>query len=384
MKVIAFLNAYSSGKSGGDIRAIEILKRRPSGAELLVVTSALGKSLCEEERLSAGFLVTTSEEAVGNIPLLYLARIILGLKLACGRDFKALGAGAVIYSTSDALPDVLPALVVLARNAGARWFCPVYHLITPMSKRPGGYSLDNILSYFSQKISLFLIKRFGAEIDTETSFNQDKLAEDYGVAKGRVLVVPSGINLAPVDAVPAPPETKYDFCYLARIHRSKGVFDLVQAWKRVCAQRPQAKLGIGGGGADEALLELKELVKELSLEPNIDLLGFLSEEDKYKLFKSSRAYVLPSYEEGIPITFYEAMYAGLPVVTYYLPTYCDIKDNVLGVRVGDVAQLAEVLASVLEKGEEVGAQVAVNKRLVEENNAWEGVAERFWLRLDGR
>ena len=54
-----------------------------------------------------------------------------------------------------------------------------------------------------------------------------------------------------------------------------------------------------------------------------------------------------SYEEGIPITFFEGMACGLPIVTYYLPSYAELKNLVIQVPVGNVEILAHRIESLL-------------------------------------
>jgi glycosyltransferase involved in cell wall biosynthesis len=115
-------------------------------------------------------------------------------------------------------------------------------------------------------------------------------------------------------------------------------------------------------------------IKKLDLESNVFYLGFLTEEEKYKLLRASKLYVLPSYEEGIPIAFYEAMYCGLPVVTYYLPPYSDIKDYIMSVPLGDVHSLAIEILRVLEDDALVHTLGERGRSLAKEHT-WDKVAD---------
>jgi len=344
MKVVAFLNAYTRGLSGGDLRFIEIMKRleEKRDMELTVVASRLGQDLCRERGLNAVFKVTTQEPEVGNVVLLYARRIFSALLLDLEIEKRT-----VLYSASQFLPDVLPIHVLKFKNKNVKWVACVYHIIPHPSKRPGKFSLSNFISFIEQRMSLLLVARCSDMIQTETNFVKYELVRRYRISPAKIIVCQSGINPKVIDNFSWSKGKIYDACFLARLHKSKGIYDLIEAWGCVCKYKEDAKLAIAGGGPIEIVSEVKDRIKNLHLENNVFYLGFLSEVDKYKLLKASKLYVLPSYEEGIPITFGEAMYCGLPIVTYYLPTYLDYKDYIVSVQLGDIHSLATEILRVL-------------------------------------
>jgi glycosyltransferase involved in cell wall biosynthesis len=278
---------------------------------------------------------------------------------------------------------VLPAFLLKRKNPKVKWLASVYHLIPHPSRRVGGYKLSNILSYFGQRISLMIISKWADAIQTETKFMKNELVRCYNISPKKLIVVQSGIDPDIIDRISWDRSKMYDACFLARLHPSKGVFDLVKAWKVLCKSKKDAKLAIAGatGMATKIVDELKYEIKKLGLGDNIELLGFLSEEEKYKLYKASRLYVLPSYEEGIPITFYEAMYCGLPVVTYYLPTYKEIKDYIVSVPLGDVEELAKAIIRVLED-ENLARKLGEKGREFAKEHTWDKVAECILSQLE--
>lgn len=373
MKVVAFLNAYTQGLSGGDLRFVELMKRleEKGDIELTVVTSKLGKDLCRERGLNAVFKVTTWERevrAVGNVVLLFARRIISALSL------RLLIEGSVLYSASNFLPDVFPAFFYKLVNKESKWVVCVYHIIPHPSKRPGKFSLSNFISFIAQCMSLLLVARCSDMIQTETNFVKYELVRRYRISPEKIIVCQSGINPKVIDNFSWSKGKIYDACFLARLHKSKGIYDLIEAWKYVCKYNKGAKLAIGGGGLTEMVTGVKNRIKNLGLENNVFYLGFLSEEDKYRLLRASELYVLPSYEEGIPITFYEAMYCGLPVVTYYLPTYSDIKDYIVSVPLGDVKSLVDAIIRVLEN-EGLVRTLGDSGRSLAKQHTWDKVAE---------
>lgn len=373
-KLIAFLNAYTEGISGGDLRFIEIAKRISS--DKVVITSLLGRKLCEKRGLHAVYILTAREGRFRKVLLTYLKRTIRALPLPI-----KLRESYILWSTSDFFPDILPALIYKLRNRKAKWLVSVYHIIPHPLKRPGGFNIFNILSFVGQRLSLFLIAKWADMVQTENNFVRNELMRRYKMPSNKIIVYSSGINTESIDGT-APDESKvYDACFLGRLHKSKGIFDLVEAWKYVCQFKKEAQLAIIGTGSIEVLNELRYKIRRLRLEGNIRFLGFLSEEEKYQVLKRSRLYVLPSYEEGIPITFYEAMYCGLPVVTYYLPTYEDIKDYIVAVPLGDVRKLAEAIIKVLSD-ENLAFELSNRGKGFAKEHTWDKVADCIISRIE--
>ncbi|MEM3871150.1 MAG: glycosyltransferase [Nitrososphaeria archaeon] len=371
VKLIAFQNFYMKGVSGGDIRFIEIAKR--IDLNKVVFTSSLGKKLCKERGLHATYILTSKErylrESLGHILLAYLRRITQSLLIL----IKLETSECILWSTSDYLPDVLPVFIYKLINRKVKWLASVYHLIPRPSKRPGGFIIPNLLSFIGQAISLPLIAKYADIVQSETVFVKDMLIERYKVFPNKILVCSGGINREIIDNLFNEEGIIYDACFLARLHKSKGIFDLVEAWRYVCNFKKDARLAIIGGGLTDMVNKLKCKIRQLGLEDNVYLLGLLSEEEKYRVLKRSRLYILPSYEEGIPITFYEAMYCGLPIITYYLPTYKEIKDYIIGVPLGNVRRLAEEIIRVLEN-ETLAQKLGNRGRKFAKEHTWDRIA----------
>ena len=57
------------------------------------------------------------------------------------------------------------------------------------------------------------------------------------------------------------------------------------------------------------------------LEKHLEFSGFVSEEEKIRLFKASRCFLMPSRHEGSPRVIGESLIAETPVVAYEIPNY---------------------------------------------------------------
>jgi len=305
------MNAYTFGKSGGDVAFIEIFKRL-NFQNLTVVTSLLGKKLCVELGLKAKYMITTREKEFGNVYLIYALRVLSGIFLIGQAPTKNYD---LIYSTSDAISDVLPAFLLKIRFHGVKWIVKRYHDI-PKTR---------VVSHFSQKLSIFLMKK-----------------ADLVIQNGKF-----GFDHLEIDRI-LPSKQKYDAVFLSRLHESKGVFDLIEIWNSVCSELPNATLGIIGFGNDKVVAKLKMLIKRNNLQKNIKLLGFLEEKRAFSILKSSKLFLFPSHEEAFGLVLGEAMLCGAPIVTYALPDLQWCRDYVFEVPCFEKEYFAKLICKLLD------------------------------------
>lgn len=116
-------------------------------------------------------------------------------------------------------------------------------------------------------------------------------------------------NAVAVRPLTARPLVRYDLVLVGNLDRAaKGVDVLLQAL--VLCTHANIRVGIAGGG--RLLPELRALRDRLGLSSAVEILGPVS--DVSELLAASRALVLPSRWEGLPMAILEAMERGLPVV----------------------------------------------------------------------
>jgi len=101
--------------------------------------------------------------------------------------------------------------------------------------------------------------------------------------------------------------------YIGRLVHGKGLDTFIHGLAKLTDLKWKAIL-IGEG---EQELELRQLVKEKSLDDQIAFLGFRA--DRLSLLKGFDVFVLPSKSEGIPRCIMEAMAAEVPVVASNIP-----------------------------------------------------------------
>lgn len=100
------------------------------------------------------------------------------------------------------------------------------------------------------------------------------------------------------------------FC--GRIKVAKGIYELLDAIPIILDKHPETKFIYMGNGSE--FNNLYKKIKEIKLSKNVDCIGHKSGNEKIKTYQNSNILVLPSYSEGFPNVFCEAMSAGLPII----------------------------------------------------------------------
>jgi glycosyltransferase involved in cell wall biosynthesis len=133
-----------------------------------------------------------------------------------------------------------------------------------------------------------------------TNAERDLASRLWGVEQGEVI----GMT---IDAKKAKPESMADpyLLYCGRIDALKGVDQLLAWFALYRAARPGSNVKLVLTGKDT--LGLRKM-------PNVEFLGFVSEERKLSLMAGALAFVQPSRYESFSIVALEAMAQGTPIV----------------------------------------------------------------------
>lgn len=172
------------------------------------------------------------------------------------------------------------------------------------------------------------------------------LVEDLGIDDRKVVIVANGVPLPPVPSAPAA-DAPCRILYLGALGRRKGTSDLLQAlasprlhdlpWQAVIA---------GNGDVDS----FRDEAAALGIADRVTFPGWVGPEDAQALLTSASVFVLPSYNEGLPVAVLEAMAAAVPVVTTRVGAIPDLGiDGAAGFLIdpGAIEDLADRLAILI-------------------------------------
>ncbi len=342
------VNSVVSPKSmsGGDRLFVEWSKRWPSrGYPVQILACKDGQHLCEDNGLGdvCQIISWSTSEKIGVIPS-YILRIIEASFSLLSRSIRE----SIVYSSSDFLTDIIPALLLKIKDKGMAWVSGLYLISPNPFKGESKLSLRSIAYYFSQRLAILLMKKYTDMIFVLNDEDKNHLV-NFGIASKRVEVVSGGVDLSYISSIESLTEKSYDACFIGRFHQQKGLPDLIDIWGKVCKKKLSAKLAIIGWGDFRWRNWLTNEIDRRKLKNNIDLLGFLDNDAKFQVLKSSRIFLLPSYRESWAIVVCEAMASGLPVITYDLPVIRRIyRKGTVSIPIGDTARFSDAILELLE------------------------------------
>lgn len=164
------------------------------------------------------------------------------------------------------------------------------------------------------------------------------------------------------------------FVYVGRIDAAKGCDILVDYFNRFANKNP-----------DLQLIMIGKDFMGVSANKNIQLTGFISEEDKYYLLQNSLGLILPSKYESLSMVTLEAMAVGkIPIVN----KECEVLKNHIdsseaGFYFNDYQSFEETLNRVYHLSESEKSELSEKaKRYVSENYTWDNILEKFDQAID--
>ncbi|MBD2312370.1 glycosyltransferase family 4 protein [Desertifilum sp. FACHB-1129] len=189
----------------------------------------------------------------------------------------------------------------------------------------------------------------------------------------------------PIELPPAIPNREQShpvkIVFLGRIGQRKGTFDLIQAFAAMTReQKAKARLILAGDGEEDAA---RKLIKSLDLAGVTSLLGWIDSAKRNEILQSADIFVLPSYNEGLPMAMLEAMSWGLPAIVTPvggIPEVIEHGRNGLLVNPGDVERLTQGLQQLIEDETyrlELGKQARDSVTPLAIENYWENLRNLY-------
>ena len=164
----------------------------------------------------------------------------------------------------------------------------------------------------------------------------------------KIHVIRVGVSRMFLDREPVPIPKAPQLVNVGRIVEQKGQAILIQAVACLIERCLEVKLVIVGDGPMRGNIEA--LINELGLKEYVQITGYLSNQGVCDELLGSRALVLPSFAEGLPGVFFEAMALGRPVISTYIAAHPElVKPGVNGwlVPAGAVEPLVDAMAEAL-------------------------------------
>jgi glycogen(starch) synthase len=219
-----------------------------------------------------------------------------------------------------------------------------------------------------------------------SQYMADEIGGYFRCPSDKIDVIPNGVDarrfewlvgedLAHFRSMHALPHEQIVFS-VGRLVYEKGLQVLVRALPAVLWQHPTAKVVISGQGPE--LEWLRSLAWDLGVGEKVLFTGYVSDEDRDRLFKIADCAVFPSLYEPFGIVALEAMAAQCPVVVSDLGGLKDVvQHDETGVTFypDNPASLAWGILYTLQHPNQAAARVERAYRMVCDEYNWEHIAE---------
>lgn len=225
----------------------------------------------------------------------------------------------VAYAVSDYWFDVLP---VVLSNAGRKlmiWHMQAASLLQIILKTRADVDSVRVASFYywlSQNSSLLLFRYC---LNKRLLFVHPTMQEwllRWGYRENEIKYISFGVDVEKAEATQEQ-QKRYDVVWIGRVHRQKGIEDLLSTLSYLAKRIENFRAVLIGNLKGE----LGPEIERHGLSQYVEFSGFVSEEEKFRLFHQSRVFLMTSKFEGSPRVVAEAIVCNVPVVAYDVKTY---------------------------------------------------------------
>ncbi len=220
-----------------------------------------------------------------------------------------------------------------------------------------------------------------------SAYMVDQVCNYFNLPLDKVDVVPNGVDPAPFDRLRVQDLSAFRRRFVrqneklifsvGRIVHEKGFDTLVEAMPRVLSQVPGAHLVVAGKGA--MVPAMRDRVLELGINDKVTFTGFISDEDRNRLYLVADVAVFPSLYEPFGIVALEAMAAGCPVVVSEVGGLKDVvQHGETGITVypGDPHSVAWGIVHTLQHPEWARMRAVKAEQRVRTVYSWDRIAKQ--------
>lgn len=213
------------------------------------------------------------------------------------------------------------------------------------------------------------------------------LHQNYRVPLDRIQVIPGGVDFEHFQTELSQNEARNDLSWrhdrptifaLRRLAKRMGLENLIGAIAEVKPRYPDIMLYIAGKGPLRPTLET--LIKELGLEENVSLLGFVSDEQLPVMYRAADFSIVPTVAlEGFGLILVESLAAGTPVLgtpVGGIPEILNPLNSNLILEGSEPNQIARGIVEVLS-GQRWLPDSASCRLYAESNYAWPVIAQKL-------
>jgi glycosyltransferase involved in cell wall biosynthesis len=229
---------------------------------------------------------------------------------------------------------------------------------------PEAYSLwERIYMRFSIKNSCRWVEKI---ISVSKNTKQD-LIRLYDIPQEKIMVIHEGyeekIDREKIKIKEEFERMKPYLLFIGRLEKRKNIEGIIAAFEFFKQKNKTNYKLVLGGKFGYGEYEIRKRLEKSEYKKDIILLGFVSEEEKWQLFKQAGIFLFPTFYEGFGIPILEAQSFGLPVITSNCSSFLEVSEGsaflvdpneteMIGKAIGMLVSNEALRDDIIKKGNE--------------------------------
>ncbi|EOG6176939.1 glycosyltransferase family 1 protein [Clostridium perfringens] len=166
-------------------------------------------------------------------------------------------------------------------------------------------------------------------------------------------------------------ENSNNILFLGRLEEAKGIYDLIDTVDRLNKLENVKFILAGDGDKDR----LESLLIKRNLQDKIIMTGWLDKNEVEDRLKDTMIFLLPSYDEGMPMSILEAMSFGIPIISTKVGSIPEVISDNNGILIepGNIDELANAIRYLVENKD---------KRIKMSTNNYKKIKENFDIEVN--
>lgn len=181
---------------------------------------------------------------------------------------------------------------------------------------------SNFIKNLAYKIIIRRVTREAKQVIAISENTKKDLIETLGLPEEKISMIYNGINPKFGQVNPTPRQDLMKklnlqqpyLLYTGVWRRHKNLVSMVKAFAKFNKGTKENYNLVITGKHSPLYDEVPNTIHELGIQDQVHLVGMVSEEDLFGLYKNALAYVFPSFYEGFGLPPLEAMQCGIPVI----------------------------------------------------------------------
>ncbi len=212
------------------------------------------------------------------------------------------------------------------------------------------HSLETDRKPDNKNTNIYYLERkamdYADAVITVSVYTKKLICKNYEIYPDKISVVYNAIEQVVQNRIQETGKKTLNVLFLGRLTRQKGIDNFISIAELVYAKFPTVQFVIAGEG--ELRTEIEDRIENSIAVDQINLLGYLNNEEKNNLLDITDIFFMPSESEPFGLSALEAASTGIPCVISKQSGISEIMASAIKADFNDVAGFAAGVISLLE------------------------------------